>query len=179
MGLSKKVEPNNQTPAADHSELSTLLLQGEDMIAQLAQAHRSWGLATADRWGLDQQAGLITWAFPDKTATAPAQILASYNRGSGSWMWAWANPSIVPEMSRAAGEIRDWAYARGHHVLAEPKIAADDQKADTLSALALRITGATGFYRGRTGAVFAIITFGPVTLTANDGTTSTFTINIG
>ncbi|MBR7833264.1 hypothetical protein KDL01_08305 [Actinospica durhamensis] len=149
------------------------------MIPQLAQAHRSWGLGTADRWGLDQQTGLITWTFPDKSATAPAQILASYNRSSGSWMWAWANPSILPEMSRASGEIRDWAQARGHHTLAEPTIAADDQKADTLSALALRITEATGFYRGPSGAAFAIITFGPVTLTANDGSTSTFAINIG
>lgn len=179
MGLFKKAGPQNQVSVDDHSELSILLLQGEDMISQLAQAHRSWGLGTADRWSLDQQTRLITWTFPDKTATAPAQILATHSRSAGSWKWAWANPSILSEMSRDASSIRDWARARGHNVLAEPEIVADDQTADALSALSLRITEATGFYRGPSAGAFVIISFGPVTLTANDGSISTFAINIG
>jgi hypothetical protein len=47
---------------------------------------------------LDQTTGLIAWTFPDRIATAPAQILASYNRPEGSWMWAWANESIRPPL---------------------------------------------------------------------------------
>jgi hypothetical protein len=39
------------------------------MIDRLARAHTSWGLGSADRWGLDQRTGIITWTFPDKTAT--------------------------------------------------------------------------------------------------------------
>jgi hypothetical protein len=179
MGLFKKAQPENSTPKSDHSALSMLLLEGEDMIEQLARAHMSWGLGTADRWGLDQQTGLITWTFPDKVATAPAQILASYNPGASSWMWAWANSSILPEMSRDSRTVRDWAQARGHLQLTEPKVAADDQAAATLAALALRITAATGFYRGTGGTSIPIITFGAVTLTANDGTISNVSINIG
>jgi hypothetical protein len=45
-------------------------------------------------------------------------------------------------------------------------------------ALAVRLTKATGFYRGPGGNSVSIITFGPVTLTAADGSTSTFNINI-
>ena len=41
----------------------------------------------------------------------------------------------------------------------------------------MRITNATGFYRGTGGAATPIITFGPVTLTAQDGSTSHFTID--
>ncbi|WP_234329541.1 MULTISPECIES: hypothetical protein [unclassified Streptomyces] len=52
------------------------------------------------------------------------------------------------------------------------------QTAGTLAALAVRITKATGFYRGPGARSIAIITFGPVTLTAQDGSTSTFEINI-
>ena len=40
------------------------------------------------------------------------------------------------------------------------------------------MTRATGFYRGA-GPSMPIITFGPVTLTPNDGEPSTFTIDIG
>jgi hypothetical protein len=163
---------------SEQIDMATLLLQGEDMIDQLAQAHRTWGLGSADRWGLDQRTGIITWTFPDKTATAPAQILASFNPSAGSWLWAWANESILPEMSRDSRAVRDWAEAHGQHGLAEPKVQADAETASTLTALAVRITGATGFYQGAASTSIPIITFGPVTLTAEDGTTSTFTINI-
>lgn len=128
---------------------------------------------------LDQRTGAITWTFPDKTATAPAQILASFNPSAGSWLWAWANESILPEMSRDSRIVRDWAETHGHPALAEPKVAADEQSAATLAALALRVTEATGFYRGTGSASIPIITFGPVTLTNHDGSTSTFRINVG
>ncbi|WP_405632535.1 hypothetical protein OG933_41995 [Streptomyces sp. NBC_00016] len=179
MGLFKRAR-KSESPAqgVDPADLSTLLLQGEDIIDQLAQAHVSWGLGSADRWGLDQRTGLITWTFPEKTATAPAQILASFSPSSGSWLWAWANDSILPEMSRDARTVRDWAEAHGHHALAQPKVDADEQTAATLAALAVRITKAAGFYRGPGANSVAIITFGPVTLTAADGSTSTFNINI-
>jgi hypothetical protein len=45
-------------------------------------------------------------------------------------------------------------------------------------ALAVRVTGATGYYKGPGGNSFVIITFGPVTLTKADGSVSTFNINI-
>ncbi|MER5280326.1 DUF6882 domain-containing protein [Streptomyces sp. NPDC002809] len=180
MGLFKRTgKPEGPAQGVDPADLSTLSLQGEDMIDQLARAHMSWGLGSADRWGLDQRTGLITWTFPDRTATAPAQILASFSPSSGSWLWAWANESILPEMSRDARSVRDWAEAHGHPALARPETEADAQAAATLAALAVRITGATGFYRSSGGKSVAIITFGPVTLTAADGSTSTFTVDIG
>lgn len=159
-------------------DLGTLLLQGEDMIDQLARAHMSWGLGSADRWGLDQRTGIITWTFSDKTATAPAQIIGSYNPSTASWLWAWANESILTEMSRDSRKIRDWAEAHGQLALIEPKIHTDEEKAATIAALAVRITHATGFYRGTGSASIPIITFGAVTLTTQDGATSTFKIDV-
>ncbi|WBO68760.1 DUF6882 domain-containing protein [Streptomyces camelliae] len=164
--------------SAQDGGLGILVLQGEEMIRQLAQAHMTWGLGTADRWDLDQTTGLITWTFPDRSATAPAQILGSYSPRAGSWMWAWANPSILPEMSRDARSLRDWGEAHGHHAFTRAKFDADEQAVSTLVAIAVRATRATGFYRGPGGNASVIITFGPVTLTAADGSTSTFDIDI-
>ncbi|MCX4785585.1 MULTISPECIES: DUF6882 domain-containing protein [unclassified Streptomyces] len=179
MGMFKRAnEPESAGQAGERADLSPLLLQGEDMIEQLGRAHMSWGLGSADRWDLDQTTGIITWTFPDKTATAPAQILGSFSPGSGSWLWAWANKSILPDMSRDARRFRDWAEANGHPALAQPEINADEQGASTLVALAVRVTGAAGYYKGPGGNSAVIITFGPVTLTAADGKVSTFNINI-
>ncbi|WP_207957780.1 DUF6882 domain-containing protein [Streptomyces sp. YIM 98790] len=163
----------------DGDELRLLRLQGEVLIGKLAQAHMSWGLGTADRWGLDQQTGLLTWTFPDKTATAPAQILGSYNPSAGSWLWAWANASILPEMSRTAAGIREWGEARGHSAFTEPKLQIGEETAAALAAVSVSVTRATGFYRGSGRDAVPIITFGPVTLTAQDGTAQTVQIELG
>jgi hypothetical protein len=171
--------PGKSPPDVDPDDLGTLLLQGEEMIEQLARAHLSWGLGSADRWGLDQRTGTITWTFPDKTATAPAQIIGSYNPSTTSWVWAWANESILPGMSRDSLALRDWGEAHGQAALTQPRIDnVDESMAASLSALALRITRATGFYRGTGSASIPIITFGAITLTTNNGDSSTFTIDV-
>jgi hypothetical protein len=85
MGLfERNTRPDSIAAEPERVDLGTLLLQGEDMIDQLARAHMSWGLGSADRWGLDQRTGIITWTFSDKTATAPAQIIGSYNPSTAS-----------------------------------------------------------------------------------------------
>jgi hypothetical protein len=159
--------------------LSTLLLQGEDMIVRLADAHASWGLGTAQQWDLDQRTGVITWTFADRVASAPAQIIGSHNPATESWLWAWANTSILPEMSRDARAVRDWAVRHEQSALIAPELTADADTAATLTALAVRITGATGLYRGAGGGVVPIITFGQVTLTGADGRTTTFDPDAG
>ncbi|BCJ39614.1 hypothetical protein GCM10010168_79310 [Actinoplanes ianthinogenes] len=169
---------SSEASDAGETDLGVLLLQGEDMVNQLAEAHASWGLGTAERWDLDQRTGMITWTFADKTATAAAQILASYNPSTASWLWAWANESILAAMSRDSRAVRDWAERHGQQALVQPRVQADAELAATLSALAVRITRATGFYRGAGSAAIPIIIFGPVTLTSKDGETSTFTINV-
>ena len=162
----------------DGDMLSEMLAQGESMIEQLAQAHQSWGLGSADRWNLDQRTGIISWTFPHGVASAPAQIIASYNPSAGSWLWSWANQSILPGMSQASHAVRDWGAQHGVAALTEPKLDVDDELAASLAALAVRITTATGFYRGTGGAAVPIITFGTITLTGQDGSTRQFTIDV-
>lgn len=158
-------------------DLSTLLLEGEDMLRQVEEAHRTWGLGTADRWNLDQQSGLLTWTFPDKAATARAQILGSHSANADTWLWSWANQSILAHLTQAAEEFCDWATTNGHADLAEPKLEADRDKAATLATLAFRVTRGTGFYRAP-GASTLYMTFGPVELHPRDGESSTFKIQI-
>jgi hypothetical protein len=168
-------------PDQASSDLSTLLLQGEDMIGQLAEAHLSWGLGSAQRWELDQTNGLLTWYFPDRTATAPAQIIGTWLPASSSWLWAWANNSIQPALARDSRAVRDWAEEHGHTSLTQPKIEADREMAATMAALAVRITGATGFYRGAGESdadPMPILIFGPVTITTADGQKSVFEIEV-
>jgi hypothetical protein len=168
-------------PEQASTDLSTLLLQGEDMIGQLAEAHLAWGLGSAQRWELDQTNGLIVWYFPDRTATAAAQVIGTWLPASRSWLWAWANNSVPPELARDSRAVRDWAEEHGHRSLTVPKVEANKDKAATMAALAVRITGATGFYRGAGESdadPVPMFIFGPVTIVTNDGRTSVFEIEV-
>jgi hypothetical protein len=168
-------------PDPASADLSTLLVQGEDMIGQLAEAHLAWGIGSPGRWELDQTNGVISWFFPDRTASAPAQIIATWLPASSSWLWAWANNSILKEMTRESRVVRDWAEEHGHTSLTQPKVEADREAAATMAALAVRITGATGFYHGAGESdadPVPIITFGPVTVTTVDGEKSVFEIEV-
>ena len=175
MALFRRSKTTDSPAPAD---LSTMLLEGEEMLERTAALHhKEWGLGTADRWGLDQTTGLITWTFPDRTAVAKAQILASHNPSGGTWLWACANPSILPALQTASREACTWLEENGHAHLAQPELAVTPDTAGTLTSLAVRITRATGFYRG-SGASDVLITFGPVTITDADGNSRTFDISI-
>ena len=170
---------SKREPPAAKGDLSVILLEGQDMIEQVGEAHgKRWGLGTADSWAVDQAAGIIRWTFADKTAEAPVQILGSFNASGGSWLWAWANESVLPNLRLDSERVRAWAEANGHTKLAQPNIEADAETAATMAAIAFRVTGATGFYRGPGATIATFMTFGPVTITASSGDSETFIINV-
>ena len=84
----------------------------------------------------------------------------------------------MPDLRRDSERVRAWAETHGHANLAQPKIAADDESAATLAAIAVRVTRAPGFYRAPAGASTVFVTFGPVTITTTGGVTETFTIGV-
>lgn len=173
MALFKRDKGGVGTTASD---LAAVVGHGSDRIEQLGHAHRErWGLGTADSWSVDQQTGVIRWSFPDGTVEAPVQTIGSFNPSAASWLWAWANQSVLPSMRRDAERVRSWAEANGHKNLTTPKVNADADIADTLAAIAVAVTDAKGFYQAPAGPAFVFLTFGPVTITAS-GRTETFTV---
>jgi hypothetical protein len=143
--------------------LGALLLEGDAMIARLARAHAGWGLTAGTPWVLDQPAGLIIWTLPGRVATAPVQILGTYHAPGATWQWAWANRTILPALTHDSRVVCEWAAHHGHDHLAAPELRAADDIVATVAALAVRVTGATGFFRGTGGPLVPFATFGPVT----------------
>ena len=163
-------------PAAD---LGTLLLEGQDMIEQTGRAHaEAWGLGSADRWDLDQTTGLLRFTFPDRVAEAPAQILGTYSPNGETWVWAWANASLLPDLRKDSEHVRAWGEQNGADLLTTAKLPLDAEQAADVAAFAFRISKATGFYRAPAGAAQVFLTFGPVTLTDSNGDQETFAISV-
>jgi hypothetical protein len=177
MTLFKRIKSR---PPSAKSDLNVVLREGSDLIEQVGKAHHErWGLGTADSWGVDQTTGIIRWTFPEKTVHAPVQILGSFNATAGSWLWAWANESVLPDLCTDSERVRAWADANGHTELAQPKVEADAQSAASMAVIGFRVTEATGFYRGPGPTITTFMTFGPVTITTSKGSSEAFSIEIG
>jgi hypothetical protein len=96
-------------------------------------------------WQLDQDSGILQ--LGDDLAL-PAQILGSSADEAGTWLWAWANPSVEEPLRRAAVRAQEIGQQRGIPTLTEPEVplprVVDDH------TLALAIAGAVdadAYYR--------------------------------
>lgn len=180
MGIFRRSKSGSDGPGeATGSDVGVMLLQGHDMIERTAATHAErWGLGIADRWDLDPAAGLLRWTFPDKQAEAPVQILGLYTPADSTWTWAWASPSVPPAMAADSETARSWGAEHGQDFLIRPAMVVTEEQAADLAAVAFRLCGATGFYRGPSGSVVAYMTFGPVTIRSNKGGAEHFAITV-
>ena len=156
-------------------ELETLLLEGRDMIDRTSRAHRErWGLGSAQRWVLNQDEGRIVWSFEDHVASAPAQILGSWNGTVSSWVWSWDNDSIQAPLRTTAEEVRAIGVENGVGALSTSPLKLNEEQVRDLVAVAFRLAGCTGLYHHYDGKLATYVTFGPVTVEEAGGRVSTF-----
>lgn len=91
----------------------------------IAAFDRQLGLAelVGDRdWQLDQDRGMLRFG---RDIELPVQVLGSVSYASGTWLWAWANPSVRPELTALTGELRRMGEERGIPLLTEPQLDAE------------------------------------------------------
>jgi hypothetical protein len=156
-------------------ELETLLNEGREMIDRTSKAHRErWGLGSAKRWVLDQDLGQIVWSFEDHVASAPAQILGSWNGKVSSFVWSWDNESVQAPLRTTAEEVRAIGLENGVGALSTSPLKLNEEQVRDLVAVAFRLAGCTGLYHHYDGVLATYVTFGPVTVEEAGGRTSTF-----
>jgi hypothetical protein len=156
-------------------DIETLLVQGRELVAQTSRAHSErWGLGTAKRWVLNQDDGRVTWSFEDHIASAPAQILGSWNSNVSSFVWSWDNETIRAPLCTTAEVVRAFGVENEIPALATSPLKLNEEQARDLIALAFRVGECTGLYHPFDGQLATYIAFGPVTVEEAGGRTSIF-----
>jgi hypothetical protein len=150
---------------ADISEYTTLVEQSLEELRLKTAAHDgAWRLSEAD-WSVNQDEGTILFTRPDGiTATCPVQIIGTYDTQSGTWLWGWNHPSIIPALQEHARQVRAYGEQLGIERLTTQEAVCDESEAWEFTALACKLCAAQGAYRGPAGAVFVFMTFGTVSL---------------
>lgn len=150
----------------DDAEFRALLDRCMAELRLKTEAHAAgWGLGSTERWDLDQADGRLVFTGKKVTATAPAQIIGTYSTASGTFLWAWDHPSVLPPLQEHARQLREYGEQHGIAALTTRKLECTELEAWEFTALACHLCGAQGAYRGPAGPALVFMTFGEVTLT--------------
>ncbi len=129
-------------------------------------AHVSaWHMDEAE-WSVDQGIGSIVFTIPRRriTATAPVQIIGTYDTSDSTWLWGWSNPSLSAGLVSDARKMKEYGQAHGYQMLTSPKGTCPEAMAWNLVALACLRCGRQGAYRGPAGTTMVFMTFGDVAI---------------
>lgn len=148
-------------------DFDTLLDRSMEELRIKTAAHDGvWRLSEAD-WDIDQDAGTIVFTSPNgMTATCSVQIIGTFNTEDNTWLWGWDHPSVDPALQDHAELCRTYGDKHSIDVLTAPKLeGSSEDDAWQLTALACKLAGAQGAYRGPMGTTLVFVTFGEPRLT--------------
>ncbi|MFC5598278.1 DUF6882 domain-containing protein [Deinococcus cellulosilyticus] len=128
------------------------------------EAHQNlWHLGEEEQWNVDLQQGQIRWTFADGTvAVANIQVVGTFNPQDSTFLWGWDHPSVPPALRDHAEKVR--VYGEEHQIptFTERTITCTELQAWEFTAVAARLGGASGAYRGNAGGPLVFMTFGEV-----------------
>lgn len=108
-------------------------------------------------WLLDQDAGTITFGGE---RTCAAQVLGTQSDVTGTWQWAWANPSVPERVTRDAVLMRAFGEKHGIEEFTRAQIPVSPTvSGHTLALVACQLVDADAFYPGpyEGGSVFVMV----------------------
>ncbi|HET6523537.1 DUF6882 domain-containing protein [Sphingopyxis sp.] len=118
------------------------------LIGQNIRLARERGLGLERSYDFDQDSGRLTLKFMrGRTIAAHAQILGSFDPRDRSFLWAWANPSLLPAICEDAGRAKAEGERLGFVALKTPTQTVVFDDLMPLLAFAARAGGADGVYR--------------------------------
>jgi hypothetical protein len=165
MSILKKLfglrDDDGETP-----EFRAMLEGSMEGLRLQTEAHQgAWRLGESERWDFSQDVGDLVFTFPSLVVRAPAQIIGSFDGRLGTWMWSWANESIAQPLTRDALRVRDYGAQHRIRRLTTPTWPGEEMDGWHMAALANRLCGTNGAYRGPAGDGFVFFTFGEVQIT--------------
>ena len=151
------------TAIAEPSEFIQAALEG--LKLQTAAHSSTWHLGEEKNWAADLDTGLVTFTFADGTrATAPIQIVGTYNTADGTFLWGWDHPSVPVPLRNHAILAKQWGEANHVAEFTTAKVKCSESEAWEFAAVANRVANANGVYRGPAGTALVFMTLGEIKL---------------
>src|SRR5262245_33411531 len=132
---------------------------------QTAAHTATWRFGEEENWEANLDTGEIIFTFADgMTARAQIQIIGTYNTEDGTFLWGWDHPSVLEPLRKSAELARVWGEENHVESFITRKVNCSEYEAWEFTAVAARLSGANGAYRGPSGSMFVFMTFGEIKL---------------
>jgi hypothetical protein len=146
-------------------DFDTLLrISMEELLSKTQTHQNTWLFGKEEQWNLDPGQAELVFSFPGRLVVAPAQIIGTYDGRTGTWTWSWANPSVPENLTAHALSLKDYGEQNNIPRLTSPTWAGKETDCWYMAALACRLCGFQGAYRGPSDRDYSFITFGEVRL---------------
>jgi len=127
----------------------------DELQAKQDQLQERFDLSKHERWDYDQETGEIVFSNAGVPAVAARfQIVGSISTADDTWLWSWANFSLVPEISEQLVAVREFGEKEGFANLTVPKWPGTEEDGWELTAVAAKTLNADGAYRTPSKAGF-------------------------
>jgi hypothetical protein len=115
---------------------------------QQEQACSTFNIDSYQRYDYDQDSGKLVFSSNGTVQViTDFQAVGSISTRSHTWLWAWANQSILPAVRQAAEQVRRFGEAEQISEVIEPYWPADEADGWAMTALMAYLTQAKGGYR--------------------------------
>ena len=133
----------------------------EYLEARQEELWSKFELEECESYNWNQESGELTF-FRDGEArvVADIQFSGSFSTRSNTWLWSWANSSLLEAVKTGVREVRELGSRTGFLKLAAAHWRATEEDGWDMTAITARLLGAVGAYRspGEGGATFMVIT---------------------
>lgn len=120
----------------------------------------TFDISRHERWDWDQETGEIVFSnAQEKALIARIQFVGTLSTATDTWLWSWANASLVPTVVQDILTVRAFGEAESYACLTVPKWPAEEEDGWEMTAVAAKILGAEGAYRtpGENGFSFLLL----------------------
>lgn len=134
----------------------------DELAAKQQQLMESYELGSYASFWFDQEQGSLDFRDAGGATQLRATVIpvGSWSPGSDTWMWAWANESLLPPLREQSKPLQELACVTGLDVFENRGGSADEKMAWELTAMAVRHLKARGAYRapGQSSHLYLAIT---------------------
>lgn len=110
----------------------------------------TYGLSTYSRWWFEQEKEALQFFDGEDNLRMEADVIhiGSYSTKSNTWLWSWANGSILQKLRSKGEPLRELEAITGYQLFGEfNTFEADESMAWELTAIAVQHLQAKGCYR--------------------------------
>lgn len=126
-----------------------------------ARTTATYRLSSYQHYHWSQDNGQLIFSDRGKAKViADVQFVGDVSSLSHTWLWAWANPSIIDKITRSAKRVREYGRIHKFDALTDAEWKADQSDGWDMTAVTAMLTGAIGAYRTEddNGYTFMVIT---------------------